>query len=39
VVFGNALCGVVVAGVIAWGTRSPDRPVSQPLVSGTAGGR
>ena len=39
VVCGNALCGVVVAGVIAWGTRSPDRPVSQPLVSGTAGSR
>jgi len=39
VICGNALCGVIVAGVIAWGTRSPDRPVSQPLVTGTASSR
>lgn len=39
VVCGNALCGLIVAGVIAWGTRSPDRPVSRPLVSGTAANR
>jgi hypothetical protein len=36
VVIGNALAAVVVAGVIAWGARSPDRPVSQPLVTRTA---
>jgi hypothetical protein len=39
VVFGNALAAVVAAGVIAWGARSPDRPVSQPLVTGTAAAR
>ncbi|MCL7926709.1 MAG: hypothetical protein M8841_02875 [marine benthic group bacterium] len=39
VVFGNALVAVVAAGVIAWGARSPDRPVSQPLVTGTAATR
>ncbi len=33
VLFGNALAAVLGAGVIAWGARSPDRPVSQPLVS------
>jgi hypothetical protein len=32
VLIGNALAAVVAAGVIAWGARSPDRPVSQPLV-------
>lgn len=32
VLVGNALAAVLVAGVIAWGARSPDRPVSQPLV-------
>lgn len=32
VLIGNALVAVVAAGVIAWGARSPDRPVSQPLV-------
>jgi hypothetical protein len=39
VVFGNALCAVLAAGVIAWGARSPDRPVSSPLVTGTAATR
>jgi hypothetical protein len=39
VVCGNALCAVIVAGVIAWGARSPDRPVSRPLVSGTSTAR
>jgi hypothetical protein len=33
VLVGNALAAVVAAAVIAWGARSPDRPVSQPLVS------
>lgn len=32
VLFGNALVAILAAGVIAWGGRSPDRPVSQPLV-------
>ena len=32
VLLGNALAAVLAAGVIAWGARSPDRPVSQPLV-------
>ncbi len=32
VLVGNALAAVLAAGVIAWGARSPDRPVSQPLV-------
>jgi len=32
VLIGNALAAVLAAGVIAWGARSPDRPVSQPLV-------
>ncbi len=39
VVCANALAAVVAAGVIAWGARSPDRPVSQPLVTGTAATR
>jgi len=32
VLIGNALAAVVAAAVIAWGARSPDRPVSQRLV-------
>jgi hypothetical protein len=32
VLIGIALAAVVAAAVIAWGARSPDRPVSQPLV-------
>jgi hypothetical protein len=39
VLFGNALAAVVAAGVIAWGARSPFRPVSQPLVTGTSAPR
>lgn len=33
VLIGNALAAVIAAAVIAWGARSPDRPVSQRLVS------
>lgn len=33
VLLGNALVCVVGAGLVAWGERSPDRPVSAPLVS------
>lgn len=32
VLIGNALAALVAAAVIAWGARSPDRPVSQRLV-------
>lgn len=32
VLFGSVLAAVLASGVIAWGARSPDRPVSQPLV-------
>lgn len=32
VLIGNALAAVIAAAVIAWGARSPDRPVSQRLV-------
>lgn len=32
VVFGNALAGVVAAGVIDWGARTEYAPLSQPLV-------
>jgi hypothetical protein len=39
VLFGNALAAVVAAGVVAWGARSPFRPVSQPLVTGTSAPR
>jgi hypothetical protein len=35
VLVGNAIAAVVAAGVIAWGARSPDRPVSQALVTRT----
>lgn len=32
VLVGNAIVCMVAAGIIAWGERSPDRPVSAPLV-------
>ncbi|MEJ2482516.1 MAG: hypothetical protein P8049_05215 [Gemmatimonadota bacterium] len=39
VLVGNVVAAVVAAGVIAWGARSPVRPVSRPLVTGTAATR